>query len=325
MRDQNQARGGSVAQLIDQQLLRGSGIGGQECRQIRDVAGARHDDGRQRDAARARAPSTARAPPVHGVAGGAQGHQRAIAVGLANFHPAAIDLATPSIRTCLTVCANLTVQRNQSQGPARHAAGKFHVKHPLERASIARQGGADALDERLNLRVALQIQHAACVRRAPRSIRRRRAPGLRRAASSVRFSKSIRRVVAQFARGFDRVLENGQELLLDELDPPVLAHRQQAHHLVEIARVRGRAARADMLPRQQRMPSSSNARARAASCSRGSRRRAPEVEEIEPVVGIAAAVLIEHARRSARSRRAPRRCAAPAGVAEKSATRSNTT
>ncbi len=54
----------------------------------------------------------------------------------------------------------------------------------------------------------------------------------------------IRRVVAQFARGFDRVIEDGKELLLDELDPPVLPHCQQAHHGVEIA---ARAAK----PRQQ--------------------------------------------------------------------------
>src|SRR5260221_1840526 len=53
----------------------------------------------------------------------------------------------------------LLVQGNQNEAPALHAAGKFHVKYSLERASIARQGGADTLDEWLDLRIPMHIQH----------------------------------------------------------------------------------------------------------------------------------------------------------------------
>ena len=58
----------------------------------------------------------------------------------------------------------------------------------------------------------------------------------------------IRGLVAQFAGGFDRAFENGQKMLLDELDPAVPAHREQVHHLIEIAHRSG-AGRACRRPR----------------------------------------------------------------------------
>ena len=64
-RNENQTRGGPVAQLIDQQLLRGRGMGRQERRQIGAVMGARdHEDGK-RDAAEPNDQHT-RAAHIHG-------------------------------------------------------------------------------------------------------------------------------------------------------------------------------------------------------------------------------------------------------------------
>src|ERR1700736_2813611 len=67
-RDQYQARGWAIAQLVHQQLLRGGGTCGQKRRQVRDVVGARHDDGRQCEATEPER-RYARAPPVHDAAG----------------------------------------------------------------------------------------------------------------------------------------------------------------------------------------------------------------------------------------------------------------
>jgi hypothetical protein len=50
-RDQNEARGRTVPQLVYQQPLRGGGLRRQERGQIGDVVGTRHDNGCRRDAA----------------------------------------------------------------------------------------------------------------------------------------------------------------------------------------------------------------------------------------------------------------------------------
>src|SRR6202789_1742406 len=165
--------------------------------------------------------------------GSAQSHQRSIAVGLANFDsqqliPRSVDLHL------LDGAHQLTIQGNQSEAPAPHVACEVHVENLLESAPIARQRGADALDEWLNLRVAVQIQHTA----AAAALHGQYAAGEHQifwAGQQSTLLQPVRSVVAQLAGGFDRVIENGQKLLLDELDAPVPAHGEQAHDRVKIA------------------------------------------------------------------------------------------
>jgi len=63
------------------------------------------------------------------------------------------------------------------------------------------------------------------------------------------------------------MLQNGQEVLLDELDSPVLTHGKQAHHFVQIAGGRVRRG-AEPAEHQQSESTPRHARGARPECAR---------------------------------------------------------
>ena len=164
-RDENQSRGRSLAQLVDQQALHGRGPVRQERGQVGDVARARRDERRPSDGADQPAGRRASAPRAHG-----SGWARMV---ISERSPSASRMSTLRRSVARAVDADAcdasasAASRGTSSSAQRcRSPRELDAEHALERGPVAGQRGADALDEGQDLRIALAVRHVSCDCRA---------------------------------------------------------------------------------------------------------------------------------------------------------------
>ena len=166
------------------------------------------------------------------------------------------------MRTWDTLAATW-LSRGTSSSVQRSRSPAYSTRNvALERLAVARQGGADAFDERQNLRMRLEIEHMAvtAAANAQHVAREQQAfrPRLQRA-----LLEPIRRLIEQFAGGLDRARQQRQKVLFDEVRVSVLPRRQQVQEFIEIIRAR----------RVRRRPTEPAARCRSCAAWSGDPRR----------------------------------------------------